>query len=123
MSWENWREEIEPMTPLEWIINGETGLSSMTIWSAFMGVKYDDADIPSDPDDFYRCLKVVHSCGWRNRLAEISAAYPWWAPIVDAWPEMELLFDEESKNDMSPKLYEFMGPLKARSWAMRTEAQ
>lgn len=120
-AWQNWRDQIEPMEPLEWILNGETGRSSKTIWSAFVGIKYDDAGIPSDPDDFHRCLLVVYCCGWRERLAEITAMYPWWAPMVEAWPEMEKLFDDEAPNRIAPKLYKFMEPLKKRSWEIRSD--
>ncbi|MCB0374546.1 MAG: hypothetical protein KDD04_01355 [Sinomicrobium sp.] len=47
------------MTLNEWIINGETGISSKTMWAAITGTvtagrKGYGFDVPHDPDDFRR---------------------------------------------------------------------
>lgn len=42
---------------IAWIATCDTGVSSMTMWSALMGVKRKkDLDIPKDNRDFRRCF-------------------------------------------------------------------
>jgi hypothetical protein len=80
-------------------------------------------DIPYDPDDFGRCyrlLKVMPS--WRERLAEVAAVCPQWAPFVEAWGELTALYEDELENGpvtkgvrMAPRLYARMRELRGRA--------
>lgn len=91
-----------------WLRNGDTGVSSETIWSVMMGQrppKY-GADVPHDPSDFGRCyrlLKVMPS--WRQRMIEVAVKYPEWRFLVDAWDELTALYEEELPRGTAPKLY------------------
>lgn len=106
----------EKMTPEEWIIKGSTGISSKTIWAALMGVvktptvcRLGDYDIPYDPSDFLRCHKLLQAVpGWRERLPEVAAVFPKWGPFVEAWPELERLYEKEQHQKTAPILYDKM---------------
>lgn len=92
-----------------WMVSGDTGTSSITIWSVMRGVTPRHADIPYDPDDFGRCyrlLKVMPS--WRARLGEVADRYPKWRPFVDAWDELTALYEEELASGYLPRLYNRM---------------
>ena len=100
------------MTPEEWIVSGQTGSSSKTIWAALVGVKNSlDPSVPQDPGDFGRCFRLLTLVpGWRDRLQEVAAAFPMWEPMVTAWDELEKLYTEELEDDTgsAPRLYKRM---------------
>jgi hypothetical protein len=93
-----WTEPaVRPTTPGAWRRSGDTGESSMTVWSALMGVTVERASFPYDAGDFGRCYRLLHSIpGWRQRVPEVALAYPSWAPLVEAWDELERLYLEEA---------------------------
>ena len=80
------------MKPEQWIIEGNTGTSSKTIWSVMMGVvtkpmqcgmKY---DVPHDPSDFGICWQLlVLIPEWKERLSEVSNVFPAWVGFVREW--------------------------------------
>lgn len=105
----------EAQKALEWIVGGDTGTSSKTIWSVMMGVKPDYASVPLDPDDFGRCYRLLARVPmWRVRLGEVAAKYAEWKPLVEAWDELTALYEEaiESTDAFSPKLYHRMQELR-----------
>jgi len=83
--------------PHAWIVGGDTGTSSETIWAVMMGVpRKRGADVPYDPDDFGRCYRLLKLMPeWRPRLPEVAAAYPRsaWGQLVDRWDEMTALYE------------------------------
>ena len=97
------------MTPIDWLLGGDTGTSSRTICAVMTGSKLSGpfgADVPHDPDDFGRCYRLlVLFPAWRARLQEVADAYPMWGPLVAAWDELTALYEEESRNRTAPKLY------------------
>lgn len=103
---------------LAWLGNGDTGLSSETIWRVLMGEIPTRASIPLDPDDFGRCYRLLKVMpAWRSRLGEVAATFPVWAPLVDAWDELTALYEQEMSNNqssMAPKLYERMQQLQGK---------
>lgn len=103
---------------MAWLQNGDTGISSETIWSVMMGRRPKGQhwypDTPSDPSDFGRCYRLLTVMpSWRERLPEVAAKYPEWKPLVEAWDELTALYEEEIKNTsgMAPKLYARMEEL------------
>lgn len=91
-----------------WIDNGDTGVSSETIWYALHHrvTRPKGADVPHDPADFGRCdrlLRVIPK--WKARLQEVVAFCPAWAPLVAAWDELTALYEEELPTGQAPKLY------------------
>ena len=125
---------IGTMTPHQWIIEGDTGVSSKTIWAVMMGVVTEerkcgarDYDTPHDPDDFKRCHKlIVLIPGWRNRLSEVAAIFPKWIPFIREWLKLEAMLSvwevnvdkywdlptkERRRFKFSDGMYEFMQEL------------
>ena len=104
--------------PLAWLENGDTGISSMTIWRVLMGRDAGDAwdnDIHYDPADFGRCYRLLQVMpAWRKRLPEVSERLPEWKPLVDAWDELTALYEEEFQKPSAPKLYRRMQELRGQ---------
>ncbi len=92
--------------PIAWLTNGDTGMSSMTIWSVMMGRKSNDPSVPWDPSDFGRCYRLLRVMpSWRQRLPEVAAKHPAWTGLVKAWDELTALYEEELPRGTAPKLY------------------
>jgi hypothetical protein len=99
------------MTPIDWLLNGETGVSSKTICAVMTGSVAHYNDVPHDPSDFGRCYKLLALFPeWRARLHEVAEKFPMWGPMVEAWDELTALYEEEtkSKSGKAPKLYDRM---------------
>jgi hypothetical protein len=103
------------MTPMEWLLGGDTGVSSKTILAVMTGNEVSGpfgADIPYDPSDFGRCYRLLQQFPeWKARLPEVAARYPIWGPMVEAWPQMETLWERESPTGKCPQLYAMMQEL------------
>lgn len=113
------------MTPEQWIVGDDTGVSSKTIWAVMMGAVSGQEpwyafDVPHDPDDFGRCYRLLKAIPeWRPRLHEVAERFPKWAPLIAAWDELTALYEEEVANgkprrlcSRAPKLYERMRQLR-----------
>lgn len=84
------------MTPTDWLLSNDTGTSSQTICLVMTHSTSNSrlGDPPSDNDDFGRCYRLLkHFPLWRMRLHEVVAEYPEWGPLVDAWGELEKLWE------------------------------
>lgn len=84
---------------LEWLANGETGTSSKAMAFAAAGVEVKgpfNKSIPSDPDDFNRCLKLVAQIPIIRahfiKIAQISEA---WNTFISNWDAIEKSFLDE----------------------------
>lgn len=102
------------MTPTEWLLSGDTGVSSQTIFAVMTRSKISRTDVPYDPSDFGQCYRLLALFPeWRPRLREVSALFPEWGPLVDAWDELTGLYEEGLQNPLrrAPKLYERMRAL------------
>lgn len=82
---------------IEWIATCNTGFSSKTIWCALMGVKRKiNLSTPRDNGDFRRCYDMVeYGHITLDDLQIVKKQYPWFAPFVDNWKELSILFEEE----------------------------
>ena len=107
------------MTPIEWLLSNDTGISSKTICAVMtnskIGIDTSLPDIPYDPADFGRCYRLLKLFPeWRPRLPEVAAWFAAWEPMVAAWDELTNLYEEEIKNEsgVAPKLYERMQELR-----------
>jgi len=81
--------------PMEWISSGDTGTSSITLWSVMMGSEPGHPSVPLDSQDFGRCSRLLAAFPeWRKRLGEVGTKYPEWQPLVDNWDELERLYKE-----------------------------
>lgn len=82
-----------------WLSNGDTGVSSETIWFVMMGRPADPRftpDTPRDPSDFGRCYRLLQVMpGWRARLPEVALAHPKrWPAFVEHWDELAALYEQ-----------------------------
>lgn len=102
---------------IQWFLFGDTGTSSRTIATVLSGnypPKFKDAhpfdyDIPHDPSDLGRCLRLLDLIPeWEPRLAEVVALFPEWGPLVTAWTELKEGYAEESPTGRCPLLYKRM---------------
>lgn len=103
------------MKPNDWIMSGDVGISSKTIWAVMQGCKSPQwASPPLDPSDFGRCYRMlVLFPKWRKRLSEVAARHKDWGPMIREWDHLTDLFIEESHSTtgMAPKLYARMQEL------------
>lgn len=124
-----WREEVNAAAArtagddaeLAWALGTDTGTSAMTLLlvlgesaaakarvsSRLCGGRIPDA--PHDADDLGRCIRLLDRFpAWRERLDEVAAAHPVWAPLVAALGELEALYREEAprRRGMAPKTSE-----------------
>ncbi len=107
---------------VNWILSDDTGISSKTIWAVMMGADYPDHDIPWDVADIGRCLRLLAIIPeWADRLAEVAAAHPYWAPMISAWDELQALYEKESPNQRCPELYARMREIRGEVAKLRNE--
>lgn len=110
------------MTQQEWIVSGDTGVSSKTMWTAVNGVEtHYRADKPHDPSDLGRCVRYVENTGVTNKqLQKVKNMYPWWAPYIEEWDTLVDLFKQESSKGRScPETYEYLKILGKQSDKIR----
>jgi hypothetical protein len=109
--------DTNPMTPEEWLLSADTGVSSATIWHVMTGRPMPFGwrpGAPHDPSDFGRCFRLLARIpDWRGRMPEVAAAYPEWAALVAAWDELSALYEIEIPNHAgdAPQLYARMRAL------------
>lgn len=80
-----------------WLVGGDTGTSSATIWCVMMGITPGQVDrtasVPHDPADFGRCHNLLELFPeWRARLPEMARTYSSWEGLVGAWDELTALY-------------------------------
>jgi len=81
-------------TPNQWIVFGEVGTSSKTIWAVLTNAVISyvgdwNFDAPHDMDDFSRCYKLIQLFPeWRQRLPEVARIFPIWVPFVREWDKL-----------------------------------
>ena len=104
------------MKPEQWIIEGEVGTSSRTIWAVMMGIVTEpqqcdwNYDTPSDPDDMSRCVKlIILFPEWRPRLNEVAQIFPKWTPYIREWNKLEKMYFQWVVNldEYHNKLHEY----------------
>lgn len=101
---------------VNWLANGERGLSSNTIATKLSGIdcRWDGYgktfySHPSDPADFKRCMKLLNQVPeFRTKLHEMKEVSDVWSKLVDNWDEFERLYYEECETGSCPKLYDRM---------------
>jgi hypothetical protein len=101
------------LTPQQWIVSGDTGRSSVAIWSHMMHSR-GNTEHPLDPDDFGRCYRLLKAIpAWRARIGEMASVSRVWGSLVEHWAELEALYVEELPTGRAPKLYARMKELGA----------
>ena len=79
----------------EWVVYGNSGMSSLTMWGVLMGVITEEppmkhpASLPSDTADFRRCYQMVeHGEVTSSELQRIKEVIPWYSPLIDRWEDL-----------------------------------
>jgi len=86
---------------LKWLANGRIGVSSKVIAMVMLGQKAHirgfDRDVPHDPADFCRCLKLLQRAPEiRSNLKELKSVSKKWDVLVDNWDRVEKAFMDEA---------------------------
>ena len=91
------------------------GLSSKAIWGVMMDQKWPcGSNRPHDPDDFGRCYRLLELIPeWKERLIEVSQAYPNWMPMIRDWAILTAMYEVAIDNNRptAPSLYHYMREL------------
>lgn len=112
---------------LNWLKNGEKGVSSETMFGAITGLEIQSRrSHPSDPDDFKRCMKLINAVPeWNNELYKVAALSDTWNNIINNWETLCLMMEDtlkewysdppkdgsKKKFEASKKQYDFMESL------------
>ena len=107
-----------PESAQKWLLTGDRGISSETIFGAISGLWINRNQYPpSDPSDFYRCYKLIKEVPeWKNELYKVAKLSNTWRNVIDKWNELSKLLEEQmewrdkgiaASNDM----YDFMKKL------------
>ena len=100
-----------------WLVDGDTGLSSLAMASFFLTAGNDSECAsrlmtPSDPSDFGRCVKFLDECVDKSNhgalIHELGHTVKAWKRVQDEWYVLMQLYDEEKNQKSAPRLYEFM---------------
>lgn len=86
---------------LDWLANGETGISSRAIAYKMLGVRSTKEwdSHPKDPDDFRRCLLLVDRVpGIRKKIGKMRRVSRFWRELIDHWDDIEKCFKIEVPN-------------------------
>lgn len=84
---------------LNWLKNGEKGVSSETMFGAITGIEIQSrGSHPHDPDDFKRCMKLINAIPeWNNELHKVAALSDTWKNIIDNWETLCLMMEDTLK--------------------------
>jgi hypothetical protein len=76
-----------------------------------------NGQVPADPDDLNRCIRLVNAVPeLRERFDAIAASTPQWKVVIEHWDELVELFHSEvgpnwSKGRFAPRTYARMKEL------------
>lgn len=85
-----------PAAIIDWLRNGERGLSSNAMCQAMFGLPNDQpgTEYPLDPDDLGRCIKFLDAIGEEHKflMAKLADVSKEWAGLVSVWGELEAIY-------------------------------
>ncbi len=85
-----------------WVLQGETGLSSLAIHAHMTGQKAETMPAPHDLDDLRRCVLLLHHLPeWQSRMGEMTI-YPAWEKLGARFMDAFKAYLEDSPNLDSP---------------------
>lgn len=96
----------------EWLVKGNTGMSSMYLAALILGAENVRISYPYDPADFNRCVKLCDYIGFSlvDAMAMAAEHSEHWKQYAMHLPQLQRLYKEECVGDIwsAPKLYKFM---------------
>jgi hypothetical protein len=99
---------------LNWLANGDVGISSKTIAFGVLGIEYKRKNHPLDPDDFNRCLLLVEKIPEiKKHFNKIACLSVEWEKLINNWDRIKKSFIDEvglnwSIGTSAPKTYNLM---------------
>ncbi|OAM33547.1 hypothetical protein A7Q01_00915 [Eikenella sp. NML96-A-049] len=105
------------MTLTEWFVNGETGLSSMTLalWLSEQKRPKKGVHFPYDPWDFRRCLLLLDAVPeLRKKMHTLPELSKEWAAFYERWDDMEVSMRREMTGHTAPKTYALINEILKR---------
>lgn len=120
---------VDPSKSIEdklifWYKNGERGVSSETMFANFVKLTGDlarqifkvrpkkDWHHPCDPDDFFRCHKLLETVPeLRKHLDQMREVSPVWNNLVENWDKLTEMLEEQLKTRKANGMYELMREL------------
>jgi hypothetical protein len=99
-----------------WLMFGERGVSSETIFQTIDGRKIlkHEGNHPMDPDDFRRCYLLLQTVPeWRNKLHFMKVVSPIWRELVDNWDLLTEMLEEQLTTGNANGMYQKMKSLGA----------
>jgi len=84
---------------ISWLSSGETGQSSITIWTVIMDIENHSPRVPYDASDFQRCYKLLELCDELTKeitLQKLAYRYDKWKPYVQHWDKLSNLYKERN---------------------------
>lgn len=103
---------------MEWLVVGDTGLSSINILShtlskgKTLNLKFTDAKFhPRDPSDLKRCVHLLDKVPeLRESLYIMRNVSRYWEALIDRWDELEgsLKAEMASNPEAAPETYKLM---------------
>ncbi|NTF18131.1 hypothetical protein G6L37_06910 [Agrobacterium rubi] len=99
-----------------WIVSGDVGQSSKTVWATMLGITLEDSEInhPHDPADIGRCLRLLSIMPeWQPRISELASLSPTWKALAERWADIRSSMETEAgiaweKAKSAPATYDFM---------------
>ena len=86
-----------PESAQEWLLTGDRGISSETIFGAITGLVINRRKYPpADPADFYRCYKLIKAVPeWKSELHKVAELSKTWKNVIDNWDKLSELLEEQ----------------------------
>jgi len=85
------------LTLVEYLINKQPNNAANSIVGVMTGSRGDHGCDIWQPEDFKECAELLkHFPEWKQRLPEMIAKDPTWAPFVEAWDDLTRLITELS---------------------------
>lgn len=95
---DNKKEEV-----LNWLLDGEVGVSSEAIANRVVGKLVGAFDTPCDAGDFGRCYKMLKACPSVD-IKCMKGFNRIWDNLVDAWSELTSLYEDEQWREIYDKI-------------------
>ena len=107
-----------PEAAQQWLLKGDRGISSETIFGAITGLTINSSKYPpADPSDFCRCYKLIKAVPkWKSELNKVSQLSKTWKNVIDNWDKLSELLEEQIEwrdkgISASNGMYDFMKQL------------
>ena len=96
-----------------WLIESDTGMSSLSLCAVYLGSELKDVFHPHDAGDFKRCVQFLQRINAEEvnpLLDEIAERSESWASIRENWDELLRLYNKEDSKSFYKLLSKFDHP-------------